>query len=108
MKKGENPAMGNVEDLAKAAEQMDEQAAMWAHQIGRVVMAFGEIEWLVCQTLIHVPEKNQYERLKNHDFKVLAKHAIECVTERVTNKQARKALVHTINEAVKLAAERNL
>jgi hypothetical protein len=84
----------------------------WALQVGRFVMAFGEIEWMVCQTLVHIPTENLYEKLRKEnpraEFNVLAKKAIECSQARGLLPELCRALVRSLNEAIKLAEHRNL
>jgi hypothetical protein len=65
-----------VTDESNAADSAGERGtsmAAWAQQVGRFVIAFGEIEYSVCQTLVHVPEVNQFPAMKHRDFKVRAK-----------------------------------
>jgi len=98
-------------DQIKAMSTLEEPVttmAPWAQQIGRLVIAFGEIEYAVCQVLVHVPEVNQFPGMKNREFKVRANAAIGYTNARVQNDAPRRALVHGLNEAIKLAESRNL
>jgi hypothetical protein len=100
-----------VTDETKATSAAEEQVpdmAPWAQQVGRFVIAFGEIEYSVCQTLVHVPEVNQFPTMKHREFKVRANAAIEHTNARVQDDVPRRALVRGLNEAIKLAESRNL
>jgi hypothetical protein len=85
-----------------------DHVALWAQLVGRFVLAFGEIEWGVCQALVRVPERNQFPAMKRCEFKVRATAAIKHTNDRVQDDAVRRALVRAINEGIKLADSRNL
>ena len=80
----------------------------WAGLVGRVILAFGEIELSILQCLIHVPKENLYQQYREKEFLVKAKKAIEVLNNSKIKPRLRVKMVKLVNLAIKKAKDRNL
>ena len=80
----------------------------WRYEVGRLILAFGEIEFGICQCLVHIPATNQWEALKNEDLKVKANAAIEHTQASNLASSTKQRLIHALNSAMQMAKDRNL
>jgi len=80
----------------------------WASLIGRLMLAFGNIEFQLCRCLVEIPEVSRHEELINHDFKKRATQAIKEIENAKLDKANSKKLINLLNECIKLAKKRNL
>jgi len=50
-------------------DNYEKEEKHWTKLIGRLMLAFGNIEYQLCRCLVEIPEKNMHEELTNLNFK---------------------------------------
>ena len=75
----------------------------WALQIGRFILAFGEIEYVVDQCLVHIPKQNAFHQVCKATFGVRADLARKETEKRLGPHSRRKRLLRALNNATRLA-----
>ena len=80
----------------------------WAGLVGRVILAFGEIELSILECLIDVPNENLYPQYKDEEFHKKANKAIQVLNDSSIEPKLRRKMVKLINLAMQKAKDRNL
>lgn len=88
--------------------ELEAKLDVWRFQIGRLVLAMGEVEYCLRRCLVEIPEVDRWHELKDEDFKVKATAAIRHVQASGFKAALKKRLVTVINKAIRLAPVRNL
>jgi hypothetical protein len=81
---------------------------IWAPVIGRLLLAFGEIEYCLMIILGPLGGHQAWERLKNSEFKKKISESIRVLDDNYVGHRAHKQTVRLLNESIKLATYRNL
>lgn len=89
-------------------EEWNNGREKWAPLIGRLILAFGEVEYCFMVCLGPLDSHEGWPSLKHAKFKKKANKSIEVLTKKYSKFPESKRAIYLINEAVKRAKARNL
>jgi len=80
----------------------------WAPLMGRLILAFGEIEYCFMVCLAPLNSHEGWEKLKHADFKTKASKSIAVLSSKYKRYPECKQAIYLINESIKRVKVRNL
>jgi len=81
---------------------------LWAPVIGRLLLAFGEIEYCLIICLGPLDGHHALDKLKASDFKKKASESLRVLSINHSARPGAKRAIQLLNQAIKLAEYRNL